>query len=264
MTALIEASELAAIIKQDNVKILDASFPVPAPSAPRLEKAVPFDIDDIADQTAPLPHMLPTEAVFQDKVQALGINKDDMIIVYDQKGLAFAAARVWWMFRVFGHENIRILNGGLPIWISEGGETAAAPPDPVAKGNFKARFNPQLVKSVETIRDNIVAQGFQTLDVRDQPRYLSAHIPGSSNLPFMSLINPDTGQLKQVSDTKPLFQQAEIDLKQPIVTSCGSGVTACVAALALYELGIKDAAVYDGSWTEWSQRADLPVNTASF
>jgi thiosulfate/3-mercaptopyruvate sulfurtransferase len=262
MSALIETTELAEIVGQNNVKVLDATFPAPNEHGKQIKDAGYFDIDLVADPNSPLSHMLPPPALFEEKIRMLGINNQDKVIIYDAKGMALAAARVWWMFRVFGHDNVYVLNGGLPKWIAEGHKITKRPKKLPPAGNFTARLNENLVKRVENIHDNITAQNFQVLDVRDHSRFeYEGHIPGSQNLFFASLVNPATGQLKSPQEMKSLFQQAGINLKKPITTSCGSGVTACVAALALYELGIKDTSVYDGSWSEWSRRPDLPKET---
>ncbi|MGM0421859.1 MAG: sulfurtransferase [Pseudomonadota bacterium] len=262
MSALIETTELADIMDRNDVKILDATFPAPDEQGQRIKGAGYFDIDKIADPNTSQSHMLPPAALFEKEVRALGINNEDQVIVYDTKGMALAAARVWWMFRIFGHDNVRVLNGGLPKWIAETRKTVKRPKRRIQAGNFTARFDGSLVKKIENIRDNITTQNFQVLDVRDHGRFeQDGHIPGSQNLFFVSLLNPSTGQLKSPQETENLFQQAGIDLKKPVTTSCGSGVTACVAALALYELGIKDTSIYDGSWSEWSRRPDLPKET---
>lgn len=267
MPALITAEQLKETLKQPRVKILDASYGQP-PYLQGIPGAQDFDIDDIADPKAPHAHTVPTAEIFAEKISALGINNNDLVIVYDRMGIHMAASRAWWMFRLFGHENVKILDGGLPAWIRTGGgleEKNARPPPPSA---FKALFRPELVKLLDQIQDNIATNHFTLLDARDTARFRgdapdprpnipSGHIPNSINMPFMNLINPD-GTLKKEDQLKKSFAAGDINLQGKIACSCGSGVTACVVALALYELGHTDAAVYDGSWTEWGSRPELP------
>ena len=259
MTALIETEELAAKLDDKNVRLIDGTYPPPTGVYPRIGNAVRFNIDHIADPHASLPHTVPSEEVFEHHVQNLGINNDDTLIVYDQKGMAFAAARVWWLFRLFGHKNIFILNGGLPKWLAEGRPVNEIPPAHPAPGNFKAHENAQLLKQTDDILNNISAGTFQTLDVRDRHRYESeGHIPGSQHRFFMDFIDPDTGGLKDNAEISALLKQSDIDPSRPVAVTCGSGVTACLGALALYEIGIKEASVYDGSWSEWALNPETP------
>jgi thiosulfate/3-mercaptopyruvate sulfurtransferase len=249
------------------IKILDASYHLP-PSAQGIPGARDFDIDDVADRQAPLAHTVPSPQLFAEKIGALGISNDDLVIVYDRSGIYMAASRAWWMFRLFGHENVKILDSGLPAWIEAGYATAekssAAPPPAV----FKAVFKPRLLKLLDQVKENITAKNFILLDARDAGRFTgdtpdprphveSGHIPDSLSTPFAQFINPD-GTLKAKDQLIKAFQHAPVSLQDKIACSCGSGVTACVVALALYELGHKDAAVYDGSWTEWGSNPGLP------
>jgi thiosulfate/3-mercaptopyruvate sulfurtransferase len=267
MSALISAAELQKILGQTHVKILDASYHLP-PSTQGIPGARDFDIDDVADCEAPFAHTVPAPQAFAEKVGALGIGDDSQVIVYDRSGIYMAASRVWWMFRLFGHENVKILNGGLPAWIRAGYATAeksSAAPTPAV---FKAAFKPSLLKPLDQVKDNIAAKNFTLLDARDAGRFTgdtpdprpnveSGHIPDSVSMPFMQFINPD-GTLKNRDQLEKTLQSAPVSLQDKIACSCGSGVTACVVALALYELGRKDAAVYDGSWTEWGSNPALP------
>lgn len=266
MSALINAAELKDILMQPQVRILDASYGLP-PSPLGIPGAIDFDIDDIADPAAPLAHTIPPEKVFAGKVGKLGIGNDALVIVYDRAGIYMAASRAWWMFRLFGHENIRVLDGGLPAWIRAGGAVAKKDRPPPAAA-FKTRIIPERIKFLNQIKDNLEDRHFTVLDARDagrfsgetpdpRPHVQSGHIPGSLNVPFMSLLNPD-GTLKPRDHLEKTLQTARVPLKNALACSCGSGVTACVIALALYELGDTEAAVYDGSWTEWGSSPVLP------
>ncbi len=261
-SALISAQELSAVL--GTVKLLDASFHQP-PAAQGIPGTVDFDIDDIADPSAPFAHTIPTPELFAAKVGALGIANTDTVVVYDRSGMAMAAARAWWMFRLYGHDNVRMLDGGLPAWLRAGLPIAEknTQPKPAA---FKAAFRPELLKLRDDMYKNITDKNFTVLDARDAPRFQglapdprpgvgAGHIPGAQNLPFTTLLNPD-GTLK----AKPALPQPPAGA---IACSCGSGVTACVIALALYELGRADAAVYDGSWTEWGSDPATPKATGA-
>ena len=267
MSALITATELKEIIAQPHVKVLDASYNLP-PSAMGIAGAIDFDIDDVADPAAPLPHTVPSAEVFAAKVGAMGIGNNDLVVIYDRKGLAMAAARAWWLFRLFGHDNVKVLDGGLPAWLSAGyaaGEKAAHPPAPVT---FVPHFRPELVKMMDDINTNLTNKSFAVLDARDaarfrgdapdpRPNVATGHIPQALNTPFSDLLQPD-GRLKPKDALLKTFQNAQVNPQSKLACSCGSGVTACVVALALYELGAKDVAVYDGSWAEWGTNPAVP------
>lgn len=268
MSALIEPAELAATM--DKVKLLDASYAdAPVWKQMRIGNAVFFDIDAIADPDSDMAHMLPSPEDFARAVSALGISNDDDVVVYDQSGMASAACRAWWMFRVFGHDRVRVLNGGLPLWRSEGYPANTAPPQPPVPAKFTAHFRPELVKSMvdvsaaaadrsATIIDARAAQRFAGVMPEPRPGLRAGHIPGSCNVPYAALLDPATGRMKNADELKNIF--AAIPGNVPVITSCGSGVTACVLALGLYETGCRDAAVYDGSWTEWGRESSgMPV-----
>jgi thiosulfate/3-mercaptopyruvate sulfurtransferase len=229
--------------------------------------AVWFDIDDIKDPTNPLPHMLPDAATFAAKVGALGLGSANAIVAYDALGL-MSAARIWWMFRVFGHDNIAVLDGGLPKWIKEGRPVAsgAATPTPA---RFEAAFRPALVRDLAAVAADLESGREQVIDARSRGRFAgsepeirpglrSGHMPGAVNLPFTELLGGDATLLPPERIAAG-FRAAGVTLDRPIVTSCGSGVTACVLALGLHLTGRKDVAVYDGSWTEWGGRSDTRV-----
>ncbi len=269
-SALIQPQELADIIHQPHVRIIDATYGQP-PSGLGIDKAVHFDIDLVADTSARQAHTIPSPAVFADAVGKLGIGNDDLVVVYDQTGMAFAAARVWWMFRLFGHDNVCVLDGGLPAWCAAGLPLApkTAAPQPVF---FTATFRPALFKQQADMLANITSPAFAVLDARDPRRFSGAvgeprpgmaagHIPGSRNAFFGSLIDPETGRLHNAATLHHHFDSENLPREGAIACTCGSGVTACVVALALYELGNRDAAIYGGSWSEWATTPGIPVET---
>lgn len=266
-SALISAKELAGIIGKPRVRVLDASYGQP-PSANGIEGAVDFDIDYIADLAAPLPHTLPRPETFGELVGKLGISNDDEVIVYDRSGVAFAAARAWWMFRTFGHDNVRLLNGGLPAWNAAGLPVVRknAAPTPAF---FAVNFRRELFKKQQDMLDNLTSKKFTVLDARDTQRYsgeipdprpnvAAGHIPGSYSLPFTDLLSADGRTFKPAAELGEALKKSGADLSGPVACSCGSGVTACVIALALHETGHPDAAIYGGSWTEWGSNPNLP------
>jgi thiosulfate/3-mercaptopyruvate sulfurtransferase len=269
-SALIQPEELHALIARDGVRVLDASYNLP-PAAEGVPGAVDFDIDDIADPDAPLAHTIPSAELFGAKVGALGIGNGDLVVVYDRSGIAMAASRAWWMFRLFGHDNVRILDGGLPAWVRGGYATAPKAMRPAAK-TFTPKFRPHLVKFMTDVRDNLTKQDFTVLDARDARRYAgeapeprpgmtSGHIPQSLSAPYMTLLDPATGRMRPRAELEKTLRVGDGAMKKPLACSCGSGVTACVVALGLFELGRDDVAVYDGSWTEWGSDPSLPKNT---
>ncbi len=235
--------------------------------AEHLPGAVFFDVDAIADRTTALPHMLPPAAQFARQVGALGIGSDDLVVAYDTRGVV-SAARVWWTFRAMGHARVAVLDGGLPKWRAEQRPVEQGEHRPRPR-TFRARVQPALVRTLQQMRDNIESAREQVLDARSLGRFAgtepeprpglrAGHIPKSLNLPYDTLYRPD-GTLLPPDELRRRFESSGIDLDRPVATSCGSGVTASVLALGLHVAGRRDAAVYDGSWSEWGSRDDTPV-----
>ena len=268
MSALISTGELAARLGQ--VVLLDGSHHLPTAGrdagAEFLEAHIPsarfFDLDGVSDHASDLPHMLPDAKGFALAMGAMGITRDDEVVVYDTVGTT-GAARVWWTFRAFGHERVSVLDGGLPKWRAEG--------RPVEAG-YAAEAQPTLVRARDDMLANIESRAEQVLDARSAGRFAATepepragmrggHIPGSLNLPYTELLDPASRTFRDKAALKAAFEAAGLDLDKPVATTCGSGVSAAVLALGLYELGRTDAAVYDGSWSEWGSREDTPVET---
>jgi thiosulfate/3-mercaptopyruvate sulfurtransferase len=277
--ALVSTAWLAEHLEAPDIRIVDATYYLPDEGengrqrfeAAHIPGAVFFDIDDIADTTRDLPHMVPPPEKFSAKVRRLGLGDGSRIVVYDQKGL-FSAPRVWWMFRLFGHQDVAVLDGGLPKWQREGRPVADGPPQIAGERHFTARMNNAMVRDLDQMRRNLQSKRTQVVDARSPERFRgeapeprddlrAGHIPGSVNVPHTSLVDPVTGTLKDADAITRTFKEAGIDPKKPVATTCGSGVTACTLALALRTIGAKDVAVYDGSWTEWGRQSDTPVAT---
>lgn len=277
--ALVTTDWLAGRLNDPNIAIVDASWHMPTTGRSALEEfrashipgARYFDIDKIADTSVNLPHMAPSEDHFARSVGALGIANDQHIIAYDSNAGAGAAMRAWWLFRLFGHRRVSVLAGGFGKWTAE--NRAVESGDPVVRRTvFVAHFNPHLIRSLDDVRTNIGAAREQLVDVRSAGRFdgteaepraglRGGHIPGSRNLPFPLLLDPANHMApRTAAEIEAALQKAGIDRHEPVIASCGSGVTACVLAFALHLIG-EDAAVYDGSWTEWAGRNDTPVET---
>ena len=229
-----------------------------------------FDIDAIADADTDLPHMVPAPGRFAKLVGALGVGNDSTIVFYDQKGLA-SAARGWWMMGLYGHDDAAVLDGGLPKWIAEGRKTEAGNLAPAAAKTFLPAYRPARLRGVGDLLANLKSNAELVLDARAAPRFhgevpelrpgvRSGHVPGSRNLPYTELLAADQTLLPPDVLRKKLAA-AGVDGSKPVVTSCGSGVTATILTLAMTLAGLPEGAVYDGSWTEWGGRADTPVET---
>ena len=276
--ALVSCDSLASHIDDPSLRVVDATYKMPgiAPDAAESYAAghilgsVFFDIDAISDKTSPLPHMLPSPEQFAAQVGALGIADHHRVIIYDSTGL-IGAARAWWMFRAFGHDNVAILDGGLPAWIAQG-KPITASASSIASVHFTPKYRPHLIRNKTEVLANIGTQIEQLLDARSAARFRgetpepwqgrrSGRVPGSFNLDHSLLTDPTTKLWRSCEEVGELFNQSGIDATRPIVTSCGSGITACVLAFALYLIGIESVAVYDGSWAEWGLPGDLPVVT---
>lgn len=269
---VITAAELAAILGQDNLRVIDASWWMDKRDA-RIDFAdahVPgatfIDVDAVSDPESSLPHTLPSAEHFAKTVGAFGIGRDDHIVVYDTQGL-FSAARMWWLFRIFGARNVQVLDGGLPKWLSDGHpvETGQARPRPAVL--FEAALDTAAVAYIDDVKAAL-GTDIQILDARGAQRFnaqvaeprggvRSGHMPGAMNLPFSTLLNAD-GTIKGGSDLEAAFKAIGVDFKRPVITSCGSGVTAAILTLGLELLG-KPSRLYDGSWTEWGSREDTPI-----
>jgi thiosulfate/3-mercaptopyruvate sulfurtransferase len=216
--------------------------------------------------------MLPSPEKFSSRMRSMGIGDGSRIVIYDSSGL-FSAARVWWTFRVMGVEDVSVLNGGLPKWKKEGRPTESGPPRNRTTRHFTARRNADLVRDASDIKRLLRDRSAEIVDARDAERFAgkapeprpglrSGHIPGAHNLPYGKLLNKD-GTLKSAPEIERTFEEAGVDLSKPVVTSCGSGITASVLALGLAQIGHRKTAVYDGSWSEWGADQNLPIETGS-
>jgi thiosulfate/3-mercaptopyruvate sulfurtransferase len=276
--ALVSTEWLAEHLSAPDVHIVDGSWYLPTMNrdakAEYAEAHIPgavfFDIDEIADTDNPLPHMLPSPEKFSSRVRKLGLGDGVRIVVYDGMGL-FSAARVWWMFRYFGHEDVAVLDGGLPKWRAEGRPLEGLDPMPRDR-HFTARVNGLLVRDFDQVKANIASGREQVLDARSAGRFAGAEpepraglrsgrIPHSLNLPYGELVDPKLGTMLPADALRKKYETAGVDFGQPVITTCGSGVTASALTLGLYLLGHQDVSVYDGSWSEWGGRDDAPIDT---
>ena len=278
LAPVVSTEWLAARLGTPGLQVIDASWYLPGTdrnpaaeyAAGHIPGAVFFDLDSNSDTNTTLPHMLPSEHVFASRMAALGLNDSDTLIVYDGSGTNLSAARVWWMFRIFGHPNVAVLDGGMGKW---GRENRPIEPGNVAlpAGKFTARLNPSALRDLSAVRANIEQKREQLVDVRSAGRFAATepeprpglrrgHVPGSRNLPFTDLVRPD-GTILPDYQLRRRIEAAGIDLSQPIVATCGSGTSACTLILSLAVLGHRGAAVYDGSWAEWGSRSDTPIES---
>jgi thiosulfate/3-mercaptopyruvate sulfurtransferase len=282
MEDLVSTEWLAGELGEPDLAVFDCSTYLPNEPGnahdgfrkARIPGARLFDIDRIADSDTDLPHMVPTPARFAKLAGALGVSNETRVVFYDQHGLR-ASARGWWMMRLFGHEKAAVLDGGLPKWVREGQPVESGDaPAPPAQAVFVPDFRADRLKGIGDVK-RIVRQGgggALILDARARGRFdgsapepraglPSGHMPGAANLPSTELLRPD-GTMKDPAALRTLFAAAGVEAERPVVTSCGTGVTACALALGLVRAGFPEPAVYDGSWTEWASRPETPKATA--
>lgn len=274
---LVSTDWLAENLDASDVRVVDGSFYLPtenrSPRGEYLEAHIPgavfFDIDGICDPDSSLPHMFPSAARFADEVGKLGISNGNRIVCYDG-GKMTGACRVWWMFRAFGHEDVAVLDGGMRKWRADGHAVTDAAVTPTA-ATFAADLNEGMVRSLDEVLAVINRADEQILDARSAGRFSarepepregmrSGHMPGAFNLPYTDLLNVD-GTLKPTAELRKIFRAAGIVDTAPVVTSCGSGISAALLLLGLHITGRGDISLYDGSWSEWGSRADTPVVT---
>jgi thiosulfate/3-mercaptopyruvate sulfurtransferase len=275
---LVSTDWLAAHLDDAKVKIIDASYKMPGvqplPSDDFLTAHIPgavfFNVNTIADPNDPRPHMYPSAEQFARDVSALGISSDDTVVAYDSGGWV-AAPRAWWMFLSFGHAKVKVLDGGLKKWKADGRAVASGAVTPKV-GKFQARLDPSYIRNKEQLLGNLQTKKEQLVDARPRARFegtiaepwpgrRSGHIPGSRNVPYAELFDAATGAMKPLAELRNAFKGAGVEMTRPIVTTCGSGVSAVVLTLALYRLGVRGTALYDGSWAEWGLPGGPPVAT---
>ena len=273
---VVSADWLQGELGKPDLRILDASFYLPAQkrdadaeyAAGHIPGAIRFDQDKIADHSTNLPHTIPSPDYFATEAGKLGISENDRIVVYDGIGM-FASPRVWWLFRVMGAKNVFVLDGGLDGWKAEGRPLETETPQ-YAPASFKTNYDSNRVVHLEQMRDIVSSGALQIADARSAGRFAasepepragmrSGHMPGARSLP--SGVFANQGRFKSLPELKQTIEDAGIDLSKPVVTSCGSGITAAIITLALESLGHTDNKLYDGSWSEWGSREDTPVVT---
>lgn len=271
--SLIPPQFLAENLSAENLIILDASMKpvtnigVAQPTVPTyIPGSLRFDYDThICDHNTSLPHMMPTPEFFTEEMQKMGIRKDSAIVVYDNVGV-YASPRAWWMFRAMGHDNVAVLDGGLPAWINAGYETTATLATPTSRGDFASHPRPELIVDSQTVTHALSDSAFSVMDARSAGRFKGqepepraglrgGHMPGAVNLPFAE--TQTNGVMKSPALLREMFNEYQ---NKKLIFSCGTGVTACILALAADQAGVKNLSVYDGSWTEWgASTSGLPV-----
>ncbi len=274
---LVSTQWLADRLATPDVRVIDASWHMPSAGRNAREEydrahipgAIFFDIDEISDTASPFPHMMASPEKFASRVKKLGLGDGLRLVVYDSTGV-FSAARVWWMFRHMGHDDVVVLDGGLPKWLAESRETEDMPPL-ARERHFTVRRRSDLIRDKSQMLAKIQTRAAQILDARPAGRFAgtapepranlpSGHMPGAFNVPFPTLLKSD-GTMKDPADLAQVFKAAGVDLNKRLVTTCGSGVTACIIALALARLGLWDVPVYDGAWSEWAADPCSPIET---
>ena len=277
--ALVSTEWLAAHLDAPDIRVIDGSWYLPGAKRDarqdyedaHIPGAIFLDIEELSDKNSPYPHMLPPSEMFSSRMRKLGLGDGLRLIVYDGAGI-YSAPRVWWMFRAMGHRDVAVLDGGLPKWRREGRPLNSEPPR-LRERHATIRMDRTLIRDVDQIAANLQSKAEQILDARSQGRFLGreaeprpnlrgGHVPAALNLPFDRLVKSD-GTMRDRAALRAAFETAGIALDKPIVTMCGSGVTAAILSLGLAVIGHQRNSLYDGSWAEWGSRQDLPVQNSN-